>query len=85
LGELAEIYYIYCFCSDRCRRARLQERAADPSAVSDGRWEIYQEQKKRFGPPVPIGGTGLLELDTDRPVAELQASLDVFVGLAQGK
>lgn len=80
-GELAEIYYVYCFCSDRCRQVRLKERAADPNAVSDGRWEIYQEQKKQFCTPLAIAGTRLLELDTERSLTELTGTLDVFIGL----
>ena len=80
LGDSAEMIFIYCFCSDRCRKARLKIRESDPEAVSDGRWEVYQAQKRYFTGPTPISGARLLELDTERPLERLLQEVDVFVG-----
>jgi len=48
----------------------------NPQAVSDGRWEIYLEQKKRFEMPLELPEKQLLTLDTDRPLPELLSLLE---------
>ncbi len=50
-------------------RERLDRRYADESEVSDGRWEIYQEQRKTFVPVSPGEGT-VIALDTTGPTAD---------------
>lgn len=50
---LAEKYavpvrFVYCTCPEDEMRCRMDKRANDPLAVSDGRWEIYLQQKNRF-------------------------------------
>jgi hypothetical protein len=49
----------------------MNERALDPQAVSDGRWEIYLEQKKVFEDPVELTAGELIPLQTMDPVPEL--------------
>ncbi len=44
----ARLLFIYCFCSEEETRKRLDHRARDAEAVSDGRWEIYLYQQKKF-------------------------------------
>jgi branched-chain amino acid transport system ATP-binding protein len=44
--------FISCTCPDEVVRRRLEERLKKKS-VSDGRWEIYHEQKKTFEPFSP--------------------------------
>ncbi len=61
--------FVHCFCSEDVIKERLQKRAVDPDAVSDGTWEIYQAQKKRFQPV--SAQEEVMEINTDAPVAEL--------------
>ena len=60
-------------------KARFQLRAADSQAVSDGRWEIFQGQKKNFVIPKQDEGAALLHLDTDDCAEALLAHVDRFV------
>lgn len=75
----ARIFFIYCSCSETTIRKRLQSRAADPQSVSDGRWEIYQQQKESFEIPTQIDGACLLHLNTERHIDELIKEVDSFV------
>ena len=45
--------FIFCTCSEKEVRRRLELRARDPEAVSDGRWEIYLHQKQTFESRMP--------------------------------
>lgn len=74
------VRFVLCDCSDAVKKARLAQRAQDPAAVSDGRWEIYLQQKRRFEAPVELGGGELIVFDTDSPLA---AALDKLDGLLQ--
>ena len=70
------LHFVQCICPEEEVKRRLQLRAADPAAVSDGRWEILQLQRARFQSPTELGGPQLLTLATDRPVELLLAELD---------
>ena len=74
-----EIYFIYCHCAEDVVKGRLEKRAYDPEAVSDGRWEIFLMQKKMFNPPRTIENAKLLFLNTDRPIEKLLADVDRFI------
>ncbi len=64
----ARLRFVLCACSEDETRRRLAMRAADPGAVSDGRWEIYLAQKRRFEPPDELPAGMLVTLDTgDQP------------------
>jgi len=73
------VFFIYCTCSEATIRKRLQSRAADPQSVSDGRWEIYQQQKGSFQIPTKIDGARLLHLDTEKHIDELVKAVDRFI------
>ncbi len=69
----AKVCFILCRCSEEETRRRLEVRARDPLAVSDGRWDIYLKQRETFEHPDELTGTQLLILDTE---AELEHLLD---------
>lgn len=73
-GALA--LFILCSCSDRETRRRLDLRAEDPNAVSDGRWEIFVQQKEKFEPPDELPSQLLLHLDTEAAPADLLKLLE---------
>ena len=67
--------FILCVCPEEEMKRRMEQRALDPTAVSDGRWEIYLQQKMRFQPPDELAAGELLLLSTDPPVEEALANL----------
>jgi predicted kinase len=69
------IKFILCSCSDMITKERLALRANDPEAVSDGRWEIYLQQKKHLIPPAELHSDELIKLNTEAPVATLLNTL----------
>jgi predicted kinase len=79
LGDVANIYFILCYCSESVTRQRFSLRAEDSAAVSDGRWEIYVGQKKRFATPERIAGASLYTIDTDDDIDTLIARVDRIV------
>jgi hypothetical protein len=74
------VRFVLCDCDDAVKKARLALRAQDPDAVSDGRWEIYLQQKARFEAPTELAADQLVTLDTDLP---LDAALDKLDQLLQ--
>ena len=70
------IYFILCRCSEEEMQRRMTQREKDPAAVSDGRWEIYLQQKKRFAPPDELAASELVVIDTEAPLEELLQELD---------
>jgi len=72
----AKAVFVLCRCNDETVRRRLELRARDPEAVSDGRWEIYLVQKESFREPDPGVETDLVVLETEKPVAELVAEVN---------
>lgn len=71
--------FIYCFCSETVLKERMELRAKDPKAVSDGRWEIYLKQKERFELPDELGADQLVRIETDRSLEELLRKLNQTV------
>lgn len=71
-----QVYFILCQCPERERQRRMNEREQDPASVSDGRWEIYLQQKKRFEPPDELADTELIIIDTQAPMKDLLEGLD---------
>ena len=60
--------FVFCTCSAAEVQRRLERRAGDPEAVSDGRWEIYQHQLATFE-RVDAGTEGEeITLDTEQEV-----------------
>jgi uncharacterized protein len=73
------VYFILCTCPERVLQERLALRASDPAAVSDGRWEIYLQQQKKFEPPAELSARELVILDTDAPVTQLGERLEAAI------
>ena len=67
--DIVDIVFVHCTCSERVVQQRLAIRANDPNAVSDGNWEIYQAQKKRF--ESLTGDEYAISIDTDAPLNTL--------------
>ena len=74
----AETLFILCFCSDQEVQRRLELRAKDPAAVSDGRWEIFIRQKETFEFPNELEDRQLLQLDTEDDPQRLLVRLESF-------
>jgi uncharacterized protein len=84
--ELAERYriplaIIRCYASDETTRSRLASRLAQGTDISDGRWEIYQQQKEAYEPIEEISAAAHLELDTAEPVEDLVRRVEKFLRL----
>lgn len=73
------VFFVHCHCAESVIKDRFQLRAADSKAVSDGRWEIYQGQKKVFVVPKRVANASLLNLDTNDRIEALLARVDGFV------
>ena len=67
------ICFVLCQCPETEMKRRMQMREKDPGAVSDGRWEVYLEQKKRFEAPAELGARLIAAIDTS-------PSLEVLLG-----
>ncbi|MBE0584773.1 MAG: AAA family ATPase [Desulfofustis sp.] len=74
-----DIIFVYCYCSEMETRRRLDRRAVDPTAVSDGRWEIYLHQRQHFRVPMAIEEARLLLLNTEDDTDHLISAVDRFV------
>ena len=68
-------YFILCTASTEETRRRLEIRAQDRQAVSDGTWEIYCKQKEVFDYPNELAGATFVEIKTDQPVKDLLTRL----------
>jgi len=63
--------FILCTCSDQEVKRRLDLRAKDPKAVSDGRWDIFVKQKVHFEFPDELSPDQFLRLDTEADPEQL--------------
>jgi aminoglycoside phosphotransferase family enzyme/predicted kinase len=70
---------IHCFASDDTTRERLRRRQAQGQDVSDGRWEIYLEQKKVYQPLDETIPLARLELDTEPSLDLLISACEKFL------
>ncbi len=66
-----KLIFVLCHCADATTQQRLILRDRDARAVSDGRWEIYEKQKKRFTPPSELAIDELITFSTEATVREL--------------
>lgn len=64
----ARFFIIECLCDEKTVKSRLTERM-EKKEVSDGRWEIYEAQKKAFEEITDNEGR-LIRIDTTRPIDE---------------
>jgi aminoglycoside phosphotransferase family enzyme/predicted kinase len=70
---------IHCVASDETTRGRLAERAKEGKDVSDGRWEIYEQQKETYEPIEDIPAASRLDLDTDAELEHLAQASERFL------
>ena len=71
-----QVFFVYCTCSETETKKRLNIRAKDQKAVSDGRWDIYLAQQERFEQPEEIPPEQLIIIFTEAPVEELLEILE---------
>ena len=65
----ADFFIIECTLDEESIKQRLAQRL-EQGSVSDGRWEIYQPQKKAFEPVVEVPPQKHAIIDTSKPVEE---------------
>ena len=69
------VYFIFCQCPEAEMKHRMDLRSHDPNAVSDGRWEVYLQQKERFEPPAELTDVELINLNTSGSAEHILADL----------
>jgi hypothetical protein len=65
----ADFFIVECSLDEKTIKQRLARRLKEVS-TSDGRWEIYQPQKRAFDPVVEVPETNHAIIDTTQPVEE---------------
>lgn len=70
---------VQCRSSEEVLRERLRTRAEEGGDLSDGRWEIYLQQKAAFQPIEEVPREGYLVLDTEAPSCELARGVERFL------
>ncbi|MEA2086333.1 MAG: hypothetical protein U9O84_04795, partial [Chloroflexota bacterium] len=65
----AGFFIVECVLDEPLAKQRLSRRLEEVS-VSDGRWEVYQEQKRHFEPVVEVPSPNYVIIDTSQPVDE---------------
>jgi aminoglycoside phosphotransferase family enzyme/predicted kinase len=60
-------YILECICSDEITRKRLEKRMMENDNASDGRWELFQEQKNDFDAinEAPADGHFIIDTSVD--------------------
>ena len=77
----AELWVLECTAPEATVRERLERRLRKGTSPSDGRWEIYLQQKKEFDPVAEVDPSRHLVVDTSGPKDEV--SLNVLERLAE--
>jgi predicted kinase len=70
---------IHCSASDSATEKRLARRAAKGQDVSDGRWQIYVEQKSVAEAPEEFQSSSVLTLNTEAPIDRLAQTAEQFL------
>ena len=65
----ADFFIVECSLDEKTIKQRLARRLEEVS-TSDGRWEIYQPQKRAFDPVVEVPPQNHVIIDTSKPVEE---------------
>jgi hypothetical protein len=65
----ADFFIVECSLDEETIKQRLARRLEEVS-TSDGRWEIYQPQKRAFDPVVEVPHQNHVIIDTSKPVEE---------------
>ena len=63
----ADFFIVECICPDETIRNRLEKRILDRGEASDGRWEIFQSQKRDFNRIDEFSRDIHIVIDTSRP------------------
>lgn len=66
--EGADFFVIECVCPEEVIKKRLDARVKEREEPSDGRWELFAEQKKRFEPVEESSDKEHIVIDTSGPV-----------------
>ncbi len=72
-------FMIHCSVDEQTIQTRLAAREAEGKDISDGRWEIYLEQRDAFEEIGELAADGRLELNTDAPVDLLITACEKFL------
>lgn len=59
-----DLHILECICPDDVIRKRLTNRLNDAGEASDGHWEIYESQKRRFDPIADVAERRHIVIDT---------------------
>jgi predicted kinase len=73
------VFLVQCSVSAGLTKSRLQKRAAEGKDVSDGRWEIYVQQRRAYEPVEELPAGDILELNTNASPAELARLVETFL------
>jgi predicted kinase len=79
LGGQARVLFVLCSCSEEEVKVRLAARSLDPTAVSDGSWEVYLRQQKVFEFPGELAERGVLQVMTEKAPEQLADELDLLL------
>ena len=79
------VLFVQCVAPDEVIKRRFEERARKTGEPSDGRWEIYIQQKEIFEAPTDIPEDNLLVLESTSPVEELVAQVFEKLKSFEGK
>lgn len=85
LAAKATVIFVHCICPEEVMRKRMEQRQLDPQAVSDGRWEVYLQQKAKFEMPTELGPEQLITINTNQPLDALLVLLDERLVLGNTK
>lgn len=67
----AEFYAIEVTCPEEEIRRRLDARAKESGGVSEGRWELFAEQRRLFDPLTELSPAQHIVVDTSLPLEEV--------------
>ncbi len=79
LAGKARVLFVHCICPEEVMRKRMEQRQQDPQAVSDGRWEVYLQQKVRFELPSELRPEQLITINTNQALDALLILIDEWV------
>jgi len=71
--------FVLCRCPEELMKERMASRTQNPMAVSDGRWEIYLQQKASFEAPDELNSSKIITIDTNAPVETLLTRLSGMI------
>lgn len=79
----ALFYVIYASCPEPLIKQRLDDRERNPAEISDGRWELFFQQKKEFEPLEGDEGKQIC-IDTSRPIHDNIDFILKVIGIDHG-